>query len=198
MSAKTNRGETLAKLVLIGVFLSVFALFVWKGAGLRSGLENFRPGAIDLALLVFATFRLGRLVAYDLVAEPLRRPFARTVPDATGAGDTVEPRGSGARLAFGQMVTCPICAGTWIAAVLVYGLYLFPGPARVFLVMTAAIGAAEMLHAFSEALCWSGQLARTLAGAKTARTIWPPAPGDSFGQEAKTNGSLARQEWKSN
>jgi hypothetical protein len=119
---------------------------------------------MDLALLVLATFRLGRLIAYDVVMEPFRRPFARTVPDATGAGETVEPHGTGVRRALGQLFSCPICTGTWVAAVLVYGLYTFPGPTRVFLAIMAVIGAAELLNALEETFCWSGQLARTVTG----------------------------------
>jgi hypothetical protein len=41
---------------------------------------------------------------------------------------------------------------------------LFPGPTTIFLTMTAAIGAAELLGALTEALSWNGQLARSRTG----------------------------------
>jgi len=132
------------------------------------GLQAFKLGWLDLALLAFATYRLGHLIAYDLVTEPFRQFFTQTLPDPTGAGETVEPKGDGFRKAIGQLVSCPICSGTWAAAVLVYALYLWPDPVRVFLAMTAAIGAAELLNAAGEALSWSAQHHRVQAGAQMA------------------------------
>ncbi len=156
------RKEYLTKLALIGLFSGGFIAFTaWAW---NRGLSEWRPAPFDLLLLGFAVYRLGRLVAFERVADPLRHPFTETVPDHTGAGESVEPRGEGARQAIGQLVSCPICAGTWIAAGLTYLLYLFPGPTRIFLTMTAAIGAAELLHCASEALSWTGQLRRTQTG----------------------------------
>ncbi|MFM8321862.1 MAG: DUF1360 domain-containing protein, partial [Chloroflexota bacterium] len=149
---------------LMTIFLFTFAGFIallWRHT---AGFTTFQLNWLDLVLLAFSTLRLGHLVAYDRVTEPLRRPFARTVADGTGAGESVEPIGLGVRNALGQAISCPICAGTWIAAGLTYALVAFPGPARVFLTMTAAIGAASLLNAACEALSWNGQLARTRTG----------------------------------
>jgi ABC-type enterobactin transport system permease subunit len=107
---------------------------------------------------------MGRMIAFDLVMQPFRAPFTRTVPDATGAGETVEARGAGMQLAIGQLISCPICAGTWAAGLLVCFLFAWPGAAHVFLFVLAAIGAAEMLNAFVELLCWKSDLARARAG----------------------------------
>lgn len=65
---------------------------------------------------------------------------------------------------MGQLLSCPICSGTWAAAVMVYALYLWPEPTRVFLLIMASIGAAELLNAAGEAFSWTGQYQRTLAG----------------------------------
>jgi hypothetical protein len=126
---------------------------------------------LDLALLSLSVFRLGRMVAYDRITEPLRRPFTRTVPDQTGAGETVEPRQdeNGVVRSLGQLIACPICAGTWISAVLVYALELLPNPTRIFLTIFGGIGAAEMLNSLSEAFEWTGQLTRFLSGAESLR-----------------------------
>jgi hypothetical protein len=115
-------------------------------------------------MLALSTFRLGRMVAYDKVLHPVREPFTETVPDNTGAGLTVEPEGFGARRAIGELISCPTCAGTWMAALQVYALQLFPGPARMFVAMMAAVGAAELLGSVQEALGWSGLVARQEAG----------------------------------
>jgi hypothetical protein len=156
--------EYLTKLALIVIFLGGFGAVVWMGQKVVAG--EFQPNALDLLLLGLAAFRLGRLVAYDLIMEPLRSPVAHTVPDESGAGDNVEARGAGAQRALGQLISCPICAGTWIAALLAYGLYLLPGPTRLFLMIAAAIGLAELINSLVEALCWSSQLARAQTGAK--------------------------------
>lgn len=146
-------------------FFLAFAGFIYWASTWGEGLDTFRLDGLELLLLGFATMRLGRLVAFSQVMEPFRAPFAVTVPDDSGAGESVIARGQGVRQAVGQLITCPICAGTWIAAALVYGLYAFPGPGHVFLYMTAAIGIAEVLHSLTEALCWSSSNARVQAGA---------------------------------
>lgn len=165
---QSKRRELTTKAILVVVFLAVLFGFVGYMTLIGPGLAAFTIGWLDLVLLSLATYRLGHLVAYDLVMEPVRRYFTDTIPDPTGAGESVEPKGEGFRLAIGQLVSCPICSGTWIAAILVYGLYLWPAAMRIFLVMTAVIGAAELLNAAGESLAWSAQHQRTLAGAQMA------------------------------
>ncbi len=161
-----EREEYATKFTLIGIFLSAFAGFVSrKGFWRRKAEEDAAISGMDLILLGLSTMRLGRMISYDLVAEPLRRPFAVTVPDPTGAGDTVEPREqSGVRRSLGQLVACPICAGTWVSAALVYGLKSVPGVTRIFMAILGVTGLAEVLNALVEYWSWSGQLARVRAG----------------------------------
>jgi hypothetical protein len=75
----------------------------------------------------------------------------------------------------GDLIACPICAGTWIAAALVYGLELAPRPTRVLMAIMSAIGLGELLNALTEMLSWTGQAAREQAGssalAKAGRTV---------------------------
>jgi hypothetical protein len=156
--------EYIAKTVLIAIFLGGFALFIGYMLLYGPGLAAFQLSWLELVLLVFATYRLGHLISYDRVMEPIRQFFTVTLPDPTGAGDTVEPKGEGFQQVLGQWFCCPICTGTWVAAGLVYALYLFPDVTRVFLTMTAVIGAAEILNSAAEAWSWTGQLARTRAG----------------------------------
>jgi hypothetical protein len=63
----------------------------------------------------------------------VRFPLLKTVDLENGAGHVVEPKGEGMKRAIGEMISCPICAGTWIAAGLVYGLQFFPKSTRLFL-----------------------------------------------------------------
>ncbi len=172
--SKSIQKEYSAKTILIGIFLGGFALFIGWMLLFGPGLSVFKISTFDLALLGLSTYRLGRLIAYDRVMEPLRKFFTETVPDSTGAGESVEPKGEGFQQALGQLICCPICAGTWVAALLTYALYVFPGPTHVFLVMTSAIAIAELFGALTEALSWSGQYTRTMSGAKMLERLKPP------------------------
>jgi len=51
---------------------------------------------------------------------------------------------------------CPTRSGTWVAALLTYGLHLAPGPTRVLMAMTGAAGVAELQGAATEALSLIG------------------------------------------
>jgi hypothetical protein len=162
---KSPTTDHVAKLIITAVFMGAFGLFIgWMIWG--PGMDAFQLSWMDLVLLSLATYRMGHLISYDRVMEPLRSLFTETVPDSTGAGDSVEPKGTGFQNAIGQLLCCPICSGTWAAAGLVYALYTFPAPARVFITILAAVGAAEILNAAGELFSWGGQYARTMSGAQ--------------------------------
>jgi len=157
--------EYATKLTLIGIFIAFFTAFISNHRLWRSNRKTYTLNLFDLIQLALSTFRLGRLIAFDEVTKPLRQPFAVTVPDETGAGETVAARKeSGVRKSIGQLLSCPICAGTWIAAGLVYGLYALPTPTRVFMAIMSSVGAAEIIHAITEALSWGAQAARKFSG----------------------------------
>lgn len=154
--AKTEQRATYV--TLIGIFTSLLGV-----ASLKKGREwKLKP--FDLVLLSLSAFRAGHLIAYDKVAEPLRKPFTETKPDDSGAGDTVVPKGSGVQKALGELVACPTCVGTWVGAFLTYGLMLIPGPTRILMAILSATGVAELLHSLGETLKWNGQLARNRSG----------------------------------
>ena len=164
----TERRATYAGLT--GLFLSLLTAFALREQKEHTELE-LHP--FDLALLGLATLRLGRLAAYDKVLETFRLPVAETKPDESGAGETVEPKGWGVQRAFGEMISCPICIGTWIAAALVYGLSIAPRPTRALMAIMSAVGIAEVLNGAIEALEWTGQEAREQAGAERASWYKP-------------------------
>ncbi len=166
MSERTERHATYT--FLSGVFMAIFAGLAWHENRKRKD-STLKP--LELVQLGFATYRLGRMFSYDKVAEPYRLPFTQTVPDPSGAGMTVISRGTGFRGAIGDLVACPICTGTWVAAALVYGLNLIPRPTRLFLNIMSSVGIAELLDAATEALEWTGQVQRENAGAERARHL---------------------------
>ena len=65
--------------------------------------------------------------------------------------------------ALGELLSCPICTGTWVAAGLVYGLHLAPRPTRVLLAIMSTTGVAHLLYSLTEALSWIGHAARRQA-----------------------------------
>ena len=154
LKTSTNSGYTF----LSGVFNLALALFCWRK----------RPEPVtlrDWAMLVLATFRMSRLLAYDNVMQAYRAPVAEVVPHDSGAGETTQAKpGAGIKRAIGELITCPVCNGTWIAAGLVYGLCLAPKYTRTLMTIMSAVGATEILQGGFEALQWNGELARHKAG----------------------------------
>ena len=149
------------KLTLMSVFVGVLGTFA---ARLVKAERDVTPRPFELVLLGLASFRVGRMIAFEGVAAPLREPFTQTTDDATGAGKTVVAAGSGWRHVLGELMSCPICAGTWVAAGLVYGLHLLPGPTRVLLAIMSATGVAELCYSTTEALDWTARAARRRCG----------------------------------
>lgn len=167
MSGDENaeRQQRLTYTALTGTFFALFAAFNLLTRRRGKGKEEEAPlKPFDLALLGLSSYRMGRLVSYDLVMQPYRAPFTETVPDPTGAGDTVQPRGSGWRRVVGELISCPICVGTWISAILTYSLEIAPRPTRALLTIMSATGLAELVNALTEWLSWGGQASREQAG----------------------------------
>lgn len=152
--------ERTTKLTLGTVFLSGLAGFSLL---LQRRDEHLELEPLDLVMLGLATYRSGRLVAFERVAAPLREPVTETIEDGSGAGQTVVASGEGWRWTFGELVSCPVCVGTWVAAGLVYGLHLAPRPTRAYLAIMSATGVAQLLSETTEALTWSGRSARRQA-----------------------------------
>ena len=99
-------------------------------------------------------------MAYERVAEPLRAPFTKVVPDDSGAGETVVARGKGVQWAFGELLSCPICVGTWVSAGLIYGLHYIPGATSVYVTVMGITGVAQIVYEVVEALTWFGRAQR--------------------------------------
>lgn len=106
--------------------------------------ERIEP--YDLVLLGAATHKLSRLIAKDKVTSPLRAPFARYRGSAGPAEVSEEPRGTGLRLAIGELVTCPFCIGQWVAAGLLCGLVTAPRTTRFVAAIFATLGVSDALQ----------------------------------------------------
>ena len=123
-------------------------------------------GSVFYVLLALAAYRGGRAVAFNKVFEWLRTLFrCRIVTDSSGAGENVEACDEpGIIQALGELITCPICAGTWVAMMLMVIHSISPEMGRGLIVILAAAGVAEILHWLSEFLSWGGRASREQAG----------------------------------
>lgn len=156
-----DRGGTegrVLKLGLIAAYLGTIGL-----AGTRSAQSRRSPGLIEITLMGLASHRIGRIVAFERVAVPIREPFTATVPDDSGVDDTVVARGRGVQWAIGELLSCPTCVASWAALMLYVGSTTLPGPTRAFVNVLAAAGVAEIVHNAVEQLEWSARSARARA-----------------------------------
>lgn len=105
-----------------------------------------RVSAGDIAVLSVATHKLSRLLAKDPVTSPLRAPFTRFEGTSGEAELQEDVRGTGARKAMGELVTCPFCIGQWVATGFVFGLVFAPRATRLVAAMLTTLTAADGLQ----------------------------------------------------
>lgn len=111
----------------------------------RGGLPA-RLTAGDLVLASLATHKLSRLLAKDPVTSPLRAPFTRFEGTSGAAQLKEEVRGSGARQAVGELLTCPFCVGQWVATGFAFGLVIAPRPTRLVASILSMVAASDFLQ----------------------------------------------------
>lgn len=158
----------LLKVAVVGTFLGVTAL--------ASARRPALPSPTELVMLGLASHRIGRMLAFERVGEPFRAPFTATVPDDSGADETVVARGRGVRWVLGELVSCPTCVATWASLALAIGQRFLPAPTRVLVGVLAAAGVAEVVNGVSEQLEWSARAAR-VDSADSGSTADEPRPG---------------------
>ena len=147
MATQTESPPYTTYAALVGIF----------GAGLTgvaalAGLLGKRPErltALDLAVLMGATFKAARTVTSDEVMSFVRDPFVKGEAHE-GGEEPIED--GGARQAIGELVTCSRCIGVWAAAGLVSAHTLAPRTGRLLTWSLAAAGANDWLQAGFAAL----------------------------------------------
>jgi len=122
---------------------AAFLLARNRGAGLPK-----RIPAADLALAGTASFKLSRLVTKKKIAAPIRAPFTEYRGQADAPAEVEErARGTGARAAIGELLTCPYCLGLWFAGAMTAGLVTAPRETRVVASCLTALALSDFLHA---------------------------------------------------
>jgi hypothetical protein len=105
-----------------------------------------RPGVWDLITVGAATHKLSRLITKDRVTSFIRAPFVR-YEEGAGHGEVSEqPRGTGLRLAAGELLVCPYCLGQWVAGAFGVGLVGAPDLTRLLAFILTAETAADFLQ----------------------------------------------------
>lgn len=134
----------------MAVYASVVGLIA---AGMRLAGREVPDGLApaDIALSAVATHKLSRLLTRDPVTSPLRAPFTAYRGAAGPAEVDEEVRGSGGRKTVGELVTCPFCAGMWIATAVTAGLIYLPRTTRLVTGTLTALSGADTLQ-YSHAL----------------------------------------------
>jgi len=103
----------------------------------------------DVALLSLATHRLARTIAKDPVTSPLRSPFTSYAGLSAPGELKEEVRGHGLRHSAGELISCPMCLGQWVATAFALGLVLAPKLTRLTMTTFAGVAGADFLqHAY--------------------------------------------------
>jgi hypothetical protein len=113
----------------------------------RSGRLPEAIGPLDVALLGVATHKISRELTKDKVLGFVRAPFTRVTGSGPPGEIDEEPRGTGARRAIGELLTCPYCISQWVATGLAGGLIFAPRTTRVIAAVFAAKTAADFVQA---------------------------------------------------
>jgi hypothetical protein len=135
-------------LALMGIYSAATML----GTLLARRLGRPAPKRIspwDVTQLILTTHKLSRLIAKDPVTSPVRAPFT-TYKGVSAPGElTEEVRGHGFQHAAGELITCPMCLGQWVATALCFGLVTAPRSTRLTMATFSAVAGADFLqHAY--------------------------------------------------
>ncbi|HEV7907998.1 MAG TPA: DUF1360 domain-containing protein [Pseudonocardiaceae bacterium] len=131
--------------VVLGTYTALVGLVT--AAGRMSGKQlPERIGLGDTVLVSVATHKASRLLTKEAVTSPLRAPFTRFQGPSGEAEINESVRGSGARHALGELLTCPFCVGVWIASAMTAGLVLAPRATRLIATALTVVALSDTLQ----------------------------------------------------
>lgn len=116
----------------------------------------------ELIIMSIATTRATHAIAYNAIFEWLRAPFCTVKPDSCQAGNNVHPKGVGITYIIGELLSCPVCVGTWVSLVLVTLWVTQVG--RILVYILAVAGIFEVMHRLIEKWEWEGRQYRVISG----------------------------------
>ena len=137
----------------LGGYIATMSAYTAVVAGLAGAarltgrqLPDDPMSARDVVIAAAATHKLSRLLTKDPVTSPLRAPFTSYSGTSGPAELAEEVRGHGAQKTVGELVTCPFCAGVWVATGLGAGLVFAPRATRLLAGTFAALAGADVLQ----------------------------------------------------
>jgi hypothetical protein len=136
----------------LGGYLALMAVYGAGTAVVASGARALgrKPphgiGPWDLAQLTIATHKLARLIAKDPITSPLRAAFTTFEGTSAPAELKEEVRGHGLQHSIGELLTCPMCLGQWVATAFTFGLIIAPTTTRLVTGTLTAVSGADFLQ----------------------------------------------------
>jgi hypothetical protein len=109
------------------------------------------PNWFDFIVLIFASFRLTRLIVYDTITEFLRRPFHLTVEEISPNGKIetyIKIKGTGIIYWVGEMLSCHWCTGFWCTIFIYMSYVWWPLYANPIISILAIAGVASIVQTF--------------------------------------------------
>ncbi len=122
-SPKTEKIWNFLSSVLYIVLIVVVG-YIFKQEGIRIEKMDF----LTLLILMLATYRLTRIIVYDKVMK-IFRDLIKSI-EGTGIGNSMR-----------TIVTCPWCAGVWVALFVVVVFFLIPfGEIFIYIMAISGVG----------------------------------------------------------
>lgn len=131
--------------VLASVWSLGFASFLGVSKALNRPLPRLSFG--EIALLSGATFHVARLISKDSITSFARAPFTRfKEPGAPGESNEEPRKDTPVQHAIGELLVCPFCLATWVAAAFTYGMGLAPALTRIVASLFCIVGLADFIQ----------------------------------------------------
>ena len=131
--------------LLVSVWSGLFAGYL--ALSKATGKPMPRLGAGEVVLLGGATFHAARLLSKDSILSFVRAPFTRyKEPGAPGESNEEPRKDTPVQHAIGELLVCPFCLATWVAAAFAYGMGLAPAFTRLVASLFCIIGLADFLQ----------------------------------------------------
>ena len=154
---KTLTNQTKSRISLIVLFLAFEAgIVVISKMG-----PSLRLDVFTWVLVVLAASFGGSAIAYMFIGDWIRWPLTKEVPHSSNPSMIeIEPKYDGWLKSPGVLLCCPICASTWVGAVLL-GLMVVNFNLGYYTVLALSLaGAARVVTRFSELLEWQSRYAQ--------------------------------------
>ncbi|MGL4818452.1 MAG: DUF1360 domain-containing protein [Bacilli bacterium] len=100
-------------------------------------------------LLIFASFRLTRLIVFDTITKFIRAPFINEWEQVDEHGNVeqfMQIKGTGLQAWVGKLLSCYWCTGMWVSIGLYTGYMLIPQVALPLISILAIAGVSAIVE----------------------------------------------------